>query len=129
MVVGGLSTWIWDAWLARRIGRLRARLRRRREQSEESAADQDTTQDVPNPIPVEQGNAGPSSGLSRRTQGATSKENVSNVEGESTTTSAAPLTRDDGNNADQGAQVADTSTHAISVKIGISLIVAFFGEH
>ena len=127
MVVGGLSTWVWDAWLHRRIGRLRARLTRRRQQNSESAAEQNRPTNISDPITVEQGTGGPSSGLSRRNQGATSKENVTNIEAGSTATSAIPLTRDTEEIADQGTQVADTSTHAISVKVGVSLIVAFFG--
>lgn len=128
MVIGGLSTWIWDSWLHRRIGRLRAKLRRRRQPNSEGEAEQNAPAEALDPIHVAHDKGGPSSGLSRRTQVTTSRENIAGTQPASSSASAAPLTQVTGESVDQSSQVADTSTHAISVKIGISLIVLFFAS-
>lgn len=127
MVIGGFTTWIWDSWLNQKVGKLQSKLRRRRQQNKEGAAEQNAPPPEPVSTAEEPERAGPSTGLSRRNPAANSKDNISVIREQSGNTSIQQLTRESDERTEQATQVADTSTHAISVKVGVGLIVAFFG--
>lgn len=122
IIVGGIATLVWDLWLQQKVGKLRTKLKRRKniESAEES---QPTATAIPErqETPI---------GLQRRTQAGASKERASGEHTEAGPSNIQATVqqsgRDDGSGVSDSTPTADTITHSIGVKIGISIIVFFF---
>ncbi|KAF2856705.1 chromate ion transporter-like protein [Plenodomus tracheiphilus IPT5] len=124
IAIGGVSTVIWDIWLKQSIGKARARYaaRRRRARNEDGDAEEDVaTQSIPTQVQRPEA-------VKRRAQANTSTEYILDDQEE-----AGPSRREERQSAENGTSstvtpAADTRTHNISVKIGLSLIAAFFAS-
>lgn len=119
IISGGLATVIWDVWLQRVVGKIRAdyAARRRRRHEGETLDATSRTQTVPvveleamRPVTVK-----------RRNQPGTSIDQITPPIADA----AAPSNA--GNDVSQettGVLVADTKTHNITIKVGVFLIIA-----
>ncbi|KAJ4991708.1 chromate transporter [Stagonosporopsis vannaccii] len=126
ILTGGVATVFWDVWLQQRIGKLRARWEaKRRRAARDEGGDAEGVNASQN-IPLEGHTQTALPGLTQR------KPHVEGLGGRISTgqepTGQSPF---DAGLAQGGAEstvevpVADTQTHNISVKLGISLIVGF----
>ena len=123
IVIGGAATAAWDVWLNRYIGKLRARYRARRRRARNEGGDaEDVTaaQSIPmritRPEPVKRRaqTGGPSSStISERDEAGPSRAGERRSTEDTTSPSITP--------------VADIKTHNISIRVGVSLIIGFFG--
>ncbi|CAO2657584.1 Nn.00g037100.m01.CDS01 [Neocucurbitaria sp. VM-36] len=121
IAIGGGMTVVWDVWLQQKIGKLRAwyATRRRRARNEDGDAEEVTaTQSIP--VEVRRPEA-----IKRRTQAGTSAERVASAQGD-----AGPSLSQERQGTERATSttvtpVADTTTHKVSMKVGVSLIVAF----
>lgn len=122
IVIGGLVTVLWDAWLHQKIGKLRAgyAAKRRRARNEGGDAEESTaTQIVP---PAEELQVRRSEAVKRKAHAGSSTDRIMPVE------EAGPSRADPNRSAEDVTEVvpvADTRTHSISVKKGITLVVGF----
>jgi hypothetical protein len=110
MVLGGLAAAIWDGWMSQRIGKLRAQLRHRRRSTPEVQAEEAS---VPNSIPLEE-RAVDNRGIQRRN--ASAAKSLDSVR----PPPAAPRTSAD-------AETQNFSDHIIRVRVGIAIVILFFG--
>ncbi|KAF2797033.1 chromate transporter [Melanomma pulvis-pyrius CBS 109.77] len=116
IAIGGVITLVWDIWLLRKIGKLRAKWRRRNSNTQ-SAEEEISTQS----IALEERPEGDQiQSVQRRGQSATSKDHISMEQ--ANPAPAAEPSRDDGGDV---TPVADTTTHGIPVKLGITIIATF----
>jgi chromate transport protein ChrA len=123
IVIGGAVTVIWDIWLRQQIGKLRAgyAAKRRRARNEGGDAEESTTtQDIPlaEGLQVRRPEA-----VKRKVHAGSSTDRIMPVED-----SAGPSRSQEHRSAADVTEVttiADTKTHNIPVKIGLSLIVGF----
>jgi chromate transport protein ChrA len=122
IAIGGVVTVVWDAWLCQKLGKLRARYaaRRRRVRNEDGDAEETTaTENVP---PAEELQIRRPAAVKRKAHA----ESSTNVHLPTEDVSPIRLARDSSPiEGAQAAPMADTKTHNISVKIGLSLIVGF----
>jgi hypothetical protein len=126
MIIGGLTTLVWDLWMRGHVGRLRGRWRnRRREITAESHSESENLprQDIPADPP--HGKNFVSKTSARSTTSAISSVPLNILRtasrGEETT-----VNRTDTPN--QGSsQRTVPANYGVSVKLGIGIIVAFFG--
>lgn len=109
--VGGLATVIWDGWMNQKIGKLKARLRRRKHSSEGMAEEMGTTDSVPLEVRAE------SQGTAQRRSATTTS--IISAEG---------LSQSDTANAQPQSAQQDGSDHAIRIKVGIMIVILFFGK-
>lgn len=121
IVVGGIVTVMWDAWLHQKIGKLRAgyAAKRRRARDEAGDAEETTaTQDVP---PAEELSVRRPEAVRRKVQAGSSTDRIMPVE-DANEAQSEPRT------APQSIEtipVTDTKTHNISVKAGLALVAGF----
>jgi hypothetical protein len=128
IVVGGLVTVIWDVWLARKIGKAKAKWENRRRRTRDEVGDAEetvTSQDIQPPVELQIQRP---EAVKQRVQAGTSTDHITATGAaaepgradsqESMTTEAAAGTP----------PVADIKTHNISIKLGVSLILGFFGK-
>jgi chromate transport protein ChrA len=123
IAVGGAVTVIWDVWLRQQIGKLRAgyAAKRRRARNEGGDAEETAaTQDIPlaEGLQVRRPEA-----VKRKAHAGSSTDRIMPVE-----ESAGPSRSQESRSAEEVTEVttiADTKTHNISIKIGMSLIVGF----
>lgn len=118
IAVGGATTVIWDVFLQQKVGKWRAsyEAKRRRSRNEDGDAEEvNATQIIP--VEVRRPDA-----VKRRTQTMNSTDRILPEEEE-----AGPSHTDD-RETREISPVADTRTHNISIKVGVSLIAAFFGK-
>ncbi|OCK87920.1 chromate ion transporter [Cenococcum geophilum 1.58] len=111
MLIGGLTTVVWDIWLQQQVGKLRARLRRRKDNPQRIV--EESTLSVS--IALENLHQPASSDTIQRraVSGQPAKQGNTEVESES------------GQTHQETFPAADTLTYAIPVKWGISIIVMF----
>jgi hypothetical protein len=125
MLIGGLTTVVWDVWLRQRVGKLRARLRRRKD-NPQRIMEESTP---PASIALENLRQPTSSDTIRRHTVPSSKDHIL-VEA-----SGQPTKQDNTEEDSESRQThqemspaADTLTYAIPVKWGIGIIVMFLGK-
>lgn len=116
-MIGGIITLVWDIWLQRKIGKLRTKWSRRNENTQRSAEEEISTQSI---ALEERSHGDQIQSVQRRGQSATSKDHIS-------TEQAGPAPATEPSRGDEGdvAPVADTTTHGIPVKLGLTIIAAF----
>lgn len=127
MVVGGVSTVIWDVWLLQKIGKLRAKWARKKRGNDEERSTEENGHTGSIPL-EEQSRDRPVEGVQRRAQASASKDRISTEQTEpASTSSIGEAGRDGRQRTDTAPTVADTTTHGIPVKLGICIIAGFFG--
>ncbi|KAF2198291.1 chromate ion transporter-like protein [Delitschia confertaspora ATCC 74209] len=127
ILIGGVTTVIWDVWLQQKIGKIKAKWRRKRE-SRDSSTEERIQMDsvaIVDPQPHS------SEAIQRRPAVIASEDllKIQRVEkGERWQTSSITGSRTRSHNQEQSAPVADTTTHGIPVKVGLLIIVAFLAS-
>jgi len=121
IVIGGATTLVWDIFLQQKIGKLRAKWRRRkskeRNAEETIAAESIALEELPT-VQSDQS-------VQKRAQATASKDHISIEEaGPSSISNEMPSQSNAPSIADK-ILVADTTTHGIRVKLGLTIIVAF----
>ncbi|KAF2274979.1 chromate transporter family protein [Westerdykella ornata] len=127
IVIGGIVTVIWDTWLRQQVDKFKAKRERKRR---EATSTERTAEEIQ---PIEMvGREGSTregaEGLQRRTPAPGEKEGVSGRNTPNNNGAVSTETRDSvsGSETSAAPAVADMNTHAISIKVGISIIIAFF---
>jgi hypothetical protein len=119
IVIGGLATLAWDVFLRQQVGKLRAQLRRKKTTAAEPSAEEHIALET---LPEES----TSSAIQRRHPSskadAPTTANASQPEASPSLNECRP-----GESSTEADPVADTSTHGLSVKWGISIFVVFIG--
>jgi chromate transport protein ChrA len=122
IAVGGAVTAVWDVWLRQKVGKLRAGYvaKRRRARNEAGDAEETTTtQSIP---PADELQVRRPEAVKRKVHAGSSTDQILSVE----TNIGSRRSEERGDaEATQVTPVADTITHNISVKIGLSLVVGF----
>lgn len=127
IVIGGLSTLIWDTWLQQKVGKLKAKWRRRKSSDSAEPAVEEA-QPVETVLPEGSVREGVE-GVHRRTPATVSHDAISVQQtGPASTNTVAPLVRGNENES-ENENATDTVTHAISIKVGVSIIIAFFSKY
>ncbi|QDS72017.1 hypothetical protein FKW77_001993 [Venturia effusa] len=130
MVVGGTVALIWDLWAHQQVGKARARMARKRGSNETGLTNQGQALELPHHQlgdTVNDANVSSSDGLQRRSVQTPSIHLPAEIP-----TPAQPgvdatnLCAKD--NECEAVAMADTITHAISVKAGLSIIAVFFAS-
>lgn len=124
ILIGGVTTVIWDVWLQQKAGKLRAKWKAKRTRARNEGGDEEVNasqsislKEYKQAVPVE---------LSKRkSQAEGSKARASTEHGPARQGPLENGLAREGVENTEGATVADTKTHNISIKLGISLIVAF----
>lgn len=116
MVIGGTSTVVWDLFLRRKIGKMRAKLQRRQENPQRAEEESHELPSVPLPDTrsTERVQKQGLTARNSRASATTPAENDSESNNEGRRESRTPS--------------MDTRSHAIPVKVGIAIIVGFFGN-
>ena len=121
MAIGGILTIFWDLWGRAKFGRMRARFSRKN-RNEQRQAEEST---APSALPLETRNPAQDGGLQRRVAG----------HAETSGAATAPKNEDPGEQTTPEAeetphpQRIDTISHAIPVKVGVLIIIGFFGGY
>jgi chromate transport protein ChrA len=122
IAVGGAVTAVWDVWLRQKVGKLRAGYvaKRRRARNEAGDAEETTTtQSIP---PADELQVRRPEAVKRKVHAGSSTDQILSVE----TNIGSRRSEERGDaEATQVTPVADTITHNISVKIGLSLVIGF----
>lgn len=130
ILIGGIVTVVWDVWLQQVVGKMRANweAKRRRARNEDGDAERvdaetvNTSQSIPL---KEHAHAAPAN-LTQRKPQAEGSEGRASIEQDPTGQNISATTSSpEGAGGAVAAPVADTKTHNISVKLGITLIVGF----
>lgn len=118
MLIGGLTSVIWDGWMSQKIGKVRAMLKRKKNDPEITAEEAVATDRVQLDVRIES-----QSSMHRRNAAAGSIKSSNSV-------SATQQPSED-NSRSQAVQAAtdDTSDHMIRIKVGIAITITFFGIH
>lgn len=129
IVIGGIATVTWDTWLRQQVDKFKAKRERKRREATSTERTVEEIQPV-DMVHREGSTREGAEGLQRRTPVSGEKEDVSG--GTSTNNGAVSTapTRESASVSETAAAPvgADMVTHAISVKVGISIIAAFFGK-
>jgi len=118
MLIGGLTSVIWDGWLSQRVGKVRAMLKRKKKNPESTVEEAGVTPSV------ELGNNNNGQSSVHRRNAATSSTKSSNE-----VLTSQPPTADNLPLQGEQATTNEISDHKIRVKIGIAILVIFFGKH
>ncbi|KAJ9634218.1 hypothetical protein H2199_009102 [Coniosporium tulheliwenetii] len=125
MLIGGIVTVIWDIWLRQQIGKMQARRRRKKSNPEREAEESGAT----NAIPLEERNPSPN-GPQKRTVASSAampavgpKDTVPSAPSSHGTPPATPPPE-----TAMDEPHTDVASHGISIKVGLTIIVAFFAS-
>jgi hypothetical protein len=121
LVIGGFATAVWDLYGRQKIGKIKAKLRQRNSDPQQIAEERIAEQ----AIPLEEQNQ-PVEGLQRRAVGSQSSHSNSVNAATPPVVPGGDLTQVDGNGITRMPSM-DTQSHAIPVKLGLLVIVGFFG--
>lgn len=126
IAVGGVVTILWDLWLAQKVGKAKAKWESRRRRARNEAGDAEEI-NASQDIPAVQLQFQRPEAVKRRAQGGSSTDRIVPVE---------EATEPGRGGSQRSTELetpiitppeADIVTHNISVKLGVSLIVGFFG--
>lgn len=123
ITLGGAMTVLWDVWLQQKIGKIRAGypVRRRRARNEDGDAEEVI---ATRGIPVEFRRP---EATQRRTHTGTSTDRIVSAQEDAGPSRVGDRSSTRGVTDNAATPIADTKTHNISIKVGVSLIVAFVG--
>ncbi|KAL2002682.1 hypothetical protein VTN02DRAFT_6217 [Thermoascus thermophilus] len=117
MVIGGITTVVWDLFLRQRIGKLRAKLQRKQENPQRAAEENHEQPSVPLPDTRSTADRAQREGLTAR-----------NFRSFATTPAENSPEGNTEERRESRALCMDTHSHAIPVKVGIAIIVGFFAS-
>lgn len=126
MLIGGLTTAVWDIWLQQQVGKLRARLRGRKDIPQRIVEES-----IPSvSIALENLHQPASSDtIQRRAVPSSSKDRtLAEASGQPAKQGSTEEDSESGQTHQEISQAADTLTYAIPVKWGISIIIMFLGK-
>lgn len=133
MVVGGTTALVWDLWACQQVRKLRARMDRKKnrdvlglgEQSHHVELQSHQLNDKKNDTATNS-----QEGLQRRSVQVSSIQRSIEISGlgQRGSNTNTPTTPEPQPNGSEMISAADTITHAIPVKIGMSIVVVFFGN-
>lgn len=127
ILIGGVATIIWDVWLQQMVGKMRAKWEAKRRRARNEGGDAEGFNTSPS-IPLkEHAQAAPAKLTQRKPQAEGSKGHASTEQDPAGQHPFANGSACEGAESAESAPVADTETHNISVKMGISLILGFLG--
>ena len=123
MALGGIATVLWDCWARQQVGKLRARLKRRKTDSnpERTAEESDVGDKSIRLEDRPQENAA----VQRRTNASTSNDSPAAAMTPHSPSAESDVAKGQGEEVTPG---TDMVSHAIPVRVGISIIVVFFGK-
>jgi hypothetical protein len=115
MLLGGLTTVIWDGGLSQRMAMLKTRLKRRKRNPERAAEETGDMDSVP---------------LEDRTEGQTNvqRRNVTTSSPRSGHSMEVPPQGAEHHEQLQSSGTESTSGHAILIRVGIAIVILFFGK-
>jgi len=117
MLIGGLTSVIWDGWMSQKIGKVKAMLKQKKKNPESTAEEAGATDSVQLDDRIESQNS-----IHRRNAAASSIKSSNSVSAlQQPTTNNSRL---------QTGQTAtdDTSDHMIRIKVGIAITIIFFAS-
>ncbi|KAF2032176.1 MFS general substrate transporter [Setomelanomma holmii] len=122
IVIGDAATVIWDTWLHRKIGKMRAAYAAKRRRTRNEAGDAEATTTAQNIPPAHKLQVRRPDAVKRKGHTGSSTDRIIPVEAK-----AGPSQSEErrSTEAAEATTVTDTKTHNISVKLGMSLIVGF----
>ncbi|XPS71388.1 hypothetical protein M3J09_003577 [Ascochyta lentis] len=124
IVGGGITTVIWDVWLAQKVGKLKAKWESKRRRVRNEAGDAEETSSPQDIQPAQQLQVRRPEAVKRRAQAGSSTDRMvpDDDEGPGRAVSQRSTELDTTTNSPP---VADVTTHNISIKLGISLAAGF----
>jgi hypothetical protein len=127
IAAGGAITVVWDVWLAQKVGKLRAKWESKRRRPRDEAGDAEESS-VPQDVqPAQQLQIRRPEAVKRRVQAGGSTDRIIPAEGNEIPVRAESQRSTDLDTTTQPPQVADITTHNISIKLGLSLFAGFLG--
>jgi len=118
MLIGGLTSVIWDGWMSQKIGKVRAMLKQKKKDPESTADGAGATDSVQLGDRIESQNS-----MHRRNAAASSIKSSNSV-------SALQQPAADNSRLQTGQTATDdTSDHMIRIKVGIAITIIFFGNY
>lgn len=128
--MGGIATVVWDIWLSQKVGKAKAKWESKRRRARDEAGDAEETvasQDVQSAQELHIQRPG---AVKRRAQGGSSTDRIIAEEAPSESGQVRDRTGTESAGAlsPSPSHAVDIKTHNISVKLGVSLIAAFFGK-
>jgi hypothetical protein len=128
IVAGGVTTVLWDTWLAQRVGKLKAKWESKRRRARNEAGDAEEVPASQDIQPVQQVELRRPDAVKRRPQAGNSTDRIVPEEDVSSSGRAASQFSTEPVTAADLPPVADVKTHNISIKLGLSLIAGFLGK-
>ncbi len=120
-------TVFWDTWLAQKVGKAKAKWESKRRRARDEAGDVEDTTASQVIQPAQELQIQRPEAVKRRAQGGTSTDRIVADEAASE-----PGRTDSQRSTESGPNastpVADVKSHRISIKVGVPLIVGFFGK-
>jgi hypothetical protein len=124
-----MMTVLWDIWLAQKVGKAKAKWESKRRRARNEPGDVEETNASQDIQPAQQLQVRRPEAVKRRAQAGSSTDRVFQEEGDSEPGRAYSQRSGELDTTTAPIPVADVKTHNISVKVGVSLIVGFFGEY
>jgi hypothetical protein len=126
ILTGGIATVVWDVWLQQRIGKLLTKWQTKRRRARRNEGGDVEGINASQSIPLEEHTQAALSGLNQRKPQVQSSGGRISTEQEPSRQSLFDTGSAQGGAGNtEVAPIADTQTHNISIKLGISLIVGF----
>lgn len=127
ILIGGVATAIWDVWLQQSVGKMRANWRSKNRRAKGQEGDVERTRSSQS-IPLEEHAKAASTNLTQRKPQAEGSDRPAsterNIAGQDSFTNDSAR---GGAASTEAAPIADTKTHSISVRLGLSLVTGFLG--
>lgn len=123
ILIGGLVTVFWDIWLRQKVGKVRAGYAAKRRRSRNEVGDAEETSATQVVPPARELQVRRPDAVKRKAHAGSSTDRIMPVEED-----VVPSRAEEPRSSDMPVEptpMADTKTHNISVKIGVSLIVGF----
>ncbi|KAJ4383875.1 hypothetical protein N0V86_000718 [Didymella sp. IMI 355093] len=127
IAVGGITTVLWDVWLAQKVGKAKAKWEAKRRRARDEAGDAEEINASQDVHAVELQVQRPEA-VKRRAQAGTSTDRIVSAEAASESGRAGSQRSTELETPIICPPIADVGTHNISVKLGISLIVGFLAS-
>ncbi|KAF3051619.1 hypothetical protein E8E11_005966 [Didymella keratinophila] len=127
ILVGGITTVLWDVWMAQKVGKAKAKWEAKRRRARNEAGDVEETNASQDIQTIELQVQSPEA-VKRRVQAGNSTDRIVTEEGTSEPGRAGSQRSTDFETPVSAPSVAEVGRHTISVKLGISLIAGFLAS-
>jgi hypothetical protein len=128
IIVGGIITVLWDAWLAQKVGKFKAKWQNSRRRARDEVGDAEESSVSQEVQPAQQLQVQRPEAVKRRTQADSSTDRTI-PEDEVSGAGRSNRKRSTGNaRTTEPTPLVDVKTHNISIKLGISLVIGFLGK-